>query len=231
MRMGLAPDPWNRLRRRSPELLLCLLLAPLLGGCVKPQILRFSTAPEVICPGDVVELDWETNGRVHLKATPEVEGLGARGGTGQQRVTVQGPTRFTLQVSRFLAGTQFTEQEVLSPPHELEYGLDDTRGPSPFTCSEQTGVLEAGFSLEDRHFSPRVSLGRVTNMNLRALGVNKGGVSETLPEGAGSSALAGQSAQGPWRLSVPLQPGERCADALESVSGRLIIKLQFSCPR
>ena len=218
--------PWHR-----PASLLLLVLGPVLGGCPEPHIVRFITRPEVICPGDEVVLSWVTQGSAHLSATPEVPGLGHKASVGQQTVTLQGPTRLRLEATRFLAGSEATEHEVLSPPRELEYGLDDSRGQHPFTCSAQTGALEASLSLEAAHLSPSVRLGQFVNMNARSLVVTKGEKTETVDAGGKARGLLGEPARGTWRLRVPLQPGEGCEDALESISGRLILKLQLTCPR
>jgi hypothetical protein len=94
-----------------------VLLATLLGGCMpKPAIHHFSTTPPVACPGDEVTLRWETNGPVRIQATPEVAALGGKEDLGHQTVTIHGPTRFRLEVSRvFGLEKQYTESEVLSP--------------------------------------------------------------------------------------------------------------------
>ncbi|QRN94210.1 hypothetical protein JRI60_34420 [Archangium violaceum] len=210
----------------------CLLFAVLLSGCPKPQIHRFTTMPPVACPGDEVTLHWETNGAVRLSATPDVAALGAKDDAGKQTVTVSGPTRFRLEVSRvFGLKKEMTESEVLSPPKDLEYGIVDAEGEGHFTCSAELGGLESSFQLDGAHISPNVRIGQVRNMNVRALVIRKGEVSETVGEGAAAPGFEGQPAQGLWQLRVPLEEGESCEDALESVDGRLIIKLQLSCPR
>jgi hypothetical protein len=233
--MSAAPSqgPWSRRQGRSLGPLLSILFAALLGGCLpKPLIYRFTTTPSVACPGDEVTLRWETNGPVRIEATPEVAALGGKKASGQQTVTIHGPTRFRLEVSRvFGLKKQLTENEVLSPPRELEYGIVDAEGESHFTCSTRTGALESSFQLDDTHLSPNVRLGQVMNMNARSLVIHKGEVSETMEEGATAPGFEGQPAQGRWQLRVPLEEGESCEDALESVDGRLIIKLQLSCPR
>lgn len=209
-----------------------LLLAVLLSGCPKPHIHRFTTTPPVACPGDEVTLHWETNGAVRLSATPEVPGLGTKDDSGKQTVTVSGPTRFRLEVSRvFGLKKELTESEVLSPPKDLEYGIVDAEGEGHFTCSAQAGGLESSFQLDGSHISPNVRIGQVRNMNVRQLVISKGEASEPVGEGATAPGFEGQPAQGLWRLRVPLDEGESCEDALESVDGRLIIKLQLSCPR
>ncbi|MGZ3460393.1 MAG: hypothetical protein ACXU86_18045, partial [Archangium sp.] len=121
--------------------------------------------------------------------------------------------------------------EVLSPPRDLEYGIVEAEGQEPFTCSAQTGALESSFQLDDSRISSSVRIGQVTNMNARALVISKGEVAQTVAEGAKAPAFEGQPAQGLWRLRVPLEEGESCEDALDSVDGRLILKLQLSCPR
>jgi hypothetical protein len=216
---------------RVPWLLPCLLLAPLLGGCPKTHIHRFTVTPSVACPGDEVLLGWETNGSVLLKATPEVAGLGQKDDSGSERVTVQGPTRFRLEVSRAFSEQEHTEGEVLSPPRDLEYGIVDSGETRPFTCLAGGDGLESSFSLDGSRVSSHVQVGRVVNMNARTLVVEKGGRSETVGEGAGAPGFEGQPAQGLWRLRVPLESGESCEDVLESMGGRLILKLQLSCPR
>jgi hypothetical protein len=217
---------------RPLGLLACILLATLLGGCPKPHIHRFTTSPPVACPGDEVTLHWETNGPVRLESTPEVAKLGRKGGSGKQTVTVSGPTTFRLEVSRvFGLRKERTESEVLSPPKDLEYGIVDAEGQGRFTCSTQTGALESSFQLDGSHISPNVRIGQMMNMNVRTLVISKGGASETVAEGASAPGFEGQPAQGLWRLRVPLDEGESCEDALESIDGRLIIKLQLSCPR
>jgi hypothetical protein len=225
--------PWNRLQVRLPGLLMSVLLAALLGSCLpKPLIHQFSTTPPVACPGDEVTLHWETNGPVRLESTPEVAGLGNKGSSGRQTVTIHGPTRFRLEVSRvFGLKKQHTESEVLSPPRELEYGIVDAEGEGHFTCSTQAGALGSSFQLDGSHISSNVSIGQVMNMNVRPLVIRKGEVSETVGEGATAPGFEGQPAQGLWQLRVPLEEGESCEDALDSVDGRLIIKLQLSCPR
>lgn len=218
-RRGLAPWPW-------------LVLALLLGGCPKAHITRFQTAPEVACPGDSIHLSWEANGPVRLQATPEVPGLeGPQERVGERTVTLQGPTRFRLEVSRLFAKKEFTEQEILSAREEREFGVVDSGENSPFTCREAERALEALLVLDERNLSPRIRVEAVTNMNARPLEVSRGEATETVPAGARAPRLAGQLAQGPWRLRLPLQAGESCDDALESVSGRLVLKLQLSCMR
>ncbi|PTL79299.1 hypothetical protein [Vitiosangium sp. GDMCC 1.1324] len=226
-------NSWSRLQVRPLGLLLSMLLALLLSGCLPtPIIHQFSTTPPVACPGDEVTLRWETNGPVRIEATPEVPTLGRKRDTGTQKVTISGPTRFHLEVYRvFGLKKELTESEVLSPPKDLEYGVVDAEGQSHFTCSTQTGALESSFQLDDSHISPNVRVGQVTNMNVRPLVISKGDVSETVGEGAKAPGFEGQPAQGLWRLRVPLDEGESCEDALESVDGRLIIKFQLSCPR
>jgi hypothetical protein len=218
--------------RRPLGLGVGLLLAVLMSGCPKPHIHQFTTTPPVACPGDEVTLHWETNGAVRLSATPEVPGLGEKDDSGKQTVTVSGPTRFRLEVSRvFGLKKEMTESEVLSPPKDLEYGIVDAEGEGHFTCSAQTGGLESSFQLDGSHISPNVRIGQVRNMNVRQLVISKGEASEAVGEGATAPGFEGQPAQGLWRLRVPLDEGESCEDALESVDGRLIIKLQLSCPR
>lgn len=225
--------PWSRLRKRPPVLPACLLLATLLSGCLPtPKILRFTATPPVACPGDEITLHWETNGPVRIQASPEVSSLGHKNPSGTETVTIHGPTRFHLETYRvFGLKKELTENEVLSPPRELEYGIIDTGGQSPFTCSAQTGALESSFQLDDSRLSPNVRLGQVRNMNVRALVISKGEVSETVGEGATAPGFEGQPAQGLWKVRVPLDEGESCEDALDSVAGRLILKLQLSCPR
>lgn len=218
-------------RGRPVGLLASVLFAALLGGCPKPHIHQFTTSPPVACPGDEVTLRWETNGPVRLESSPEVAKLGRKDGSGQQTVTISGPTTFRLEVSRvFGLKKEMTESEVLSPPKDLEYGIVDAEGQGRFTCSERTG-LESSFQLDGSNISPNVRIGQVMNMNVRTLVISKGEASEPVAEGATAPGFEGQPAQGLWRLRVPLDEGESCADALESVDGRLIIKLQLSCPR
>ncbi|QRK08690.1 hypothetical protein JQX13_00420 [Archangium violaceum] len=210
-----------------------MALTAVLGGCLpKPHIHHFTVTPPVACPGDEVTLRWETNGPVRIEASPEVPALGRKGSTGTQTVTISGPTRFHLETYRvFGLKKELTEGEVLSPPKDLEYGVVDAEGQSHFTCSAQLGALESSFQLDDSRLSPNVRIGQVTNMNARPLVIGKGERSETVAEGAKASGFEGQPAQGPWKLRVPLDAGESCEDALESVDGRLIIKFQLSCPR
>ncbi|HEX5744633.1 MAG TPA: hypothetical protein VFZ09_00240 [Archangium sp.] len=224
--------PWSGPQGRPAGLLVSVLFAVLLGGCPKPHIHRFTTSPPVACPGDEVTLRWETNGPVRLESNPAVAKLGSKDDSGQQTVTVSGPTTFRLQVSRvFGLKKEMTESEVLSPPKDLKYGIVDAEGQGRFTCSTQTGALESTFQLDGKDISPNVRIGRVTNMNARTLVILKGEASETVAEGANAPGFEGQPAQGLWRLRVPLDEGESCEDALESVDGRLLIKLQLSCPR
>ncbi|WNG39176.1 hypothetical protein F0U61_40045 [Archangium violaceum] len=215
------------------SVLVCMVLAALLGGCLpKPHIQHFTATPPVACPGDEVTLRWETNGPVRIEASPEIPALGRKDNTGTQTVTISGPTRFHLETSRvFGLKKELTESEVLSPPKDLEYGVVDAEGRSQFTCSEQTGALESSFQLDGKHLSPNVRIGQVTNMNARPLVIGKGETSETVREGAKAPGFEGQPAQGLWQLRVPLDAGESCEDALESVDGRLIIKFQLACPR
>jgi hypothetical protein len=224
--------PWSRLQGRPLGLLVCMLLATLLSGCPKPHIHRFTATPPVACPGDEVTLHWETTGPVRITAMPEVPALGDKKASGTQTVAISGPTRFHIETYRvFGLKKELTENEVLSPPKELEYGIVDAGGQSPFTCSTQTGALESSFQLDDSHLSSNVRLGQVRNMNARTLVISKGEVSETVRELASAPGFEGQPAQGLWKLRVPLEEGEGCEDALESVDGRLILKLQLSCPR
>ncbi|HYO54926.1 hypothetical protein [Archangium sp.] len=224
--------PWSRLQGRPLGLLVCILLAALLGGCPKPHIHHFTTTPPVACPGDEVTLHWETNGPVRLASTPEVAGLGRKSSSGKQTVTVSGPTRFRLEVSRvFGLRKELTESEVESPPKDLPYGVVDAEGKGHFTCSAQTSALETSFQLDGSQISSNVRIGQVTNLNVRPLVIGKGAVTETAGKGAKAPGFEGQPAQGLWQLRVPLEEGESCEDALESVNGRLIIKLQLSCPR
>lgn len=224
--MSVTPRPGSPL-----GLLVSILLATLLSGCPKPHIHRFTTSPPVACPGDEVTLHWETNGPVRLESTPEVAKLGRKDDSGKQTVTISGPTTFRLHVSRvFGLRKEMTESEVLSPPKDLEFGIVDAEGQGRFTCSAQTG-LESSFQLDGSHISPNVRIGQVVNMNVRTLVITKGEASESMAEGASAPGFEGQPAQGLWRLRVPLDEGESCEDALEDVDGRLIIKLQLSCPR
>jgi hypothetical protein len=211
---------------------MCLVsLAAGLSGCPKPQILRFTATPSVVCPGDAVTLSWDTNGSVQLEAVPELSGLGGKKDrSGVRTLTVRGPTRFRLEVSRGFK-TALTESEVLTPPRPLEYGIVDSGQPSPFTCLPEERVLEATLSLEEGNLSPQVSIAQVRNLNARTLVLEKAEVSETMSEGARSSRIEGQQALGRWRLRLPLDEGERCEDALEAVDGRLLLQFQLSCPR
>jgi hypothetical protein len=226
--------PRSRLQKRPLGLLVCLLLATLSSGCLpKPQIYRFTATPQVACPGDEVTLHWETNGPVRITATPEVPSLRGNNPSGSQSVTIRGPTRFHIETYRvFGLKKELTENEVLSPPREREYGPPpDTEGQSPFTCSEQTRALEASFQLADKELSPNVRAGQLRNMNARSLVITRGEVSETVGELAWTHGFEEQPVQGLWKLRVPLDEGESCEDAIESVDGRLSIKFQLSCPR
>lgn len=211
-----------------------MLLATLSSGCLpKPHIYRFIATPSLACPGDEVTLLWETNGPVRLTATPAVPALHGNAPSGTQKVTITGPTRFHIETYRvFGLEKELTENEVLSPPRELEYGPPpDTAGQSPFTCSEQARTLEASFQLGGNDMSPNVHAGQVRNMNARSLVITKGEVSETVGELASTPGFEGQPAQGLWKLRVPLEEGESCEDAIDSVEGRLILKFQLSCRR
>ena len=225
--------PWSWLHGRLLGLRVCILLVALLGGCLpKPRIHLFTATPPVACPGDEVTLRWETNGPVRIEATPAVPSLGRKDDSGRQTVTISGPTRFHLEVFRvFGLKKQLTESEVLSPPKRLEYGVVDAEGQSHFTCSTQTGALESSFLLDDSRLSSNVSIGQVANLNVRPLVISKGEVSARVEEGAKTPGFEGQPAQGLWRLRAPLDEGESCEDALESVDGRLILQFQLSCPR
>ncbi|MFL5358480.1 hypothetical protein [Archangium sp.] len=225
--------PRSRLQKRPLGLLVCLLLATLSSGCLpKPKIYQFTATPAVACPGDEVTLRWETNGPVHIQSTPLVPSLGTKGLSGTQKVTISGPTRFHIETYRvFGLKKELTENEVLSPPKELEYGIVDAGQQSHFTCSAQMGALESSFQLDENHLSSNVRIGQVRNMNARSLVITKGEVSETVGELASAPGFEGQPAQGLWKLRVPLDEGESCEDALEAVDGRLIIKFQLSCPR
>lgn len=233
MRMASRLGPWSQLLGRPLGLGVCLLLVALQGGCLpKAKIQLFTATPPVACPGDEVTLHWQTNGSVRIEATPEDPTLGSQDDSGKQTVTIRGPTRFHLEASRFFGlKKQFTESEVLSPPKKLEYGVIDAEGQSHFECSTQTGALESSFELDANSLSSNVRMEQVTNANVRSLVISKGEVSETIAEGAKTSGFGGQSAQGLWKLRVPLEEGESCEDALESVDGRLILQFQLSCPR
>ncbi|WNG15219.1 hypothetical protein [Cystobacter fuscus] len=205
-------------------------LAVGLAGCPKPQILRFTATPSIVCPGDAVTLSWDTNGSAWLEAIPAISGLGDQARSGTQTLQVRESTRFRLEVTRG-AKTALTESEVLTPPRPVEYGVVDSGQPSPFTCRTEERVLETTLSLEEGNLSPQVTLGEVRNLNARTLVMEKAGTSATLGEAARSSAFEGQPALGRWRLKLPLDEGERCEDALEAVDGRLLLQFQLSCPR
>jgi hypothetical protein len=224
---------WSRLQVRLQRFLVCMLFVVLVGGCLpKPRIYAFTATPPVACPGDEVTLRWDTNGPVRIEATPEIPKLGRKRDSGRQTVTIHEPTRFHLEVYRvFGLKKELTESEVLSPPKDLEYGVVDAEGQSPFTCSAETGALESSFPLDGSRLSSNVRIAQVMNMNVRPLVISKGEVSETVGEGAQTAGFEGQPAQGLWHLRVPLDEDESCEDALESVDGRLILQLQLSCPR
>jgi hypothetical protein len=211
-----------------------MLLATLSSGCLpKPQIYSFTATPPVACPGDEVILHWKTNGPIRITATPEAPSVHSSHTSGTQKVTISGPTLFHIETYRvFGLKKELTENQVLSPPKELEFGPPpDTERQGQFTCSEQSRVLESSFQLDDSALSPNVRVGQVRNMNARSLVISKGEVSETVGELASAPGFEGQPAQGLWKLRVPLEEGESCEDALDSVNGRLIFKFQLSCPR
>ncbi|WPB78103.1 hypothetical protein KYC5002_02910 [Archangium violaceum] len=215
------------------RLLVFILLAALLGGCLpRPQIHHFITQPRVACPGDQVTLNWETNGPVRIEADPPVAKLGRKSSSGKQTVAISGPTRFQLETSRvFGLRKESTRNDVGSPPIERPYGAIAAEGKDHFTCSAQTGTLETSFELESNQISSNVSVGQVLNWNVRPVLISKGGVSELVAGFAKAPGFEGQPAQGRWQLRVPLAEDESCEDALDSLSDRLIIQLQLSCPR
>jgi hypothetical protein len=171
------------------------------AGACAPKIHNFEALPNHICPGTSVKLDVQVTGNATVtndrSLQPQPDGTYAPTET----------TRFSLKVSRsFRKKGSEAGVEVMPNPDEITVSVK---------CE---GNLLRG-SLVDRlpvAFDARLKVTTLETGADRELSItHEGREARISPEKPSTTVFDGTSPAGPWAVSAPLLPGEKCGSAPE----------------
>lgn len=210
------------LLRRAPGWL--TLGCWVLTGC-SAKIHALRAEPNVICQGTTARLSWDASGKGALSAQPADPSLPAAAVAKRGALTVRpsATTLYRLTLSEKQArDTTVWVRTASSTPQPLAGTIAD---PS-VTCDGQRLGLTVDAPAES--WDPFLTIDEVRKVGDRPMRVEHDGRTAELATEGASHAFRGARAQGRWALSVPLRPGEACADP--SLPNSLAISIQTTCP-
>jgi len=203
--------------RYVPLLLLC-------AGC-GPAIYTFHVAPNRICGGDHVKLDWTASKAGTISAQPPQATPGEVPATGAATVTPTSSVRYHLEVSNFWGSAARDNDVELLAGRSLPIG-QSIADPSA-RCVDRTLSVTALAPTDA--WSTHAVVGGVTSLaaDKHRYHVEHEGVKVDLGPGEISQAFAGKPVAGAWALSLTLLDAETCGTP--SVPRNLGIQLVAAC--
>lgn len=205
-------------------ILATLLIIPLIVGCA--QIKSFSVAPSTTCPGETVEISWETSGnadKVTLNAIPPLADTGEEPASGSRTFAPTQSTRFILKASGLLKSDQ-REWDVQVIPNQSSRLLGGIA-----QCEGDPQSVLTSFTIQQKDTSARVRAISIANNYHRPLSVSKENVDVEIPPISTTDRFKSIPLIGTWTVRTPIGPDESCDSVLKAVAGRLTIKTQMSC--
>ena len=187
-----------------------LLLVLLCASCAAPAIFSFHVAPNRICAGDQVTLDWSASKAGKISAMPEQPTPGEVPAKGTASVVPTASARYHLEVKN-LWGSAARDNDV-----EVLAGRTQPIGNSiadpahPPSCIERT--LSVVALAPSNAWSAHAVVGDVTTLaeDRHRYHIEHAGVRLDLAPGETSSAFKGKPVAGEWALSLTLLEGEVC---------------------
>jgi hypothetical protein len=202
-----------------------LLLALFLMGCPSAQVRRFTAEPNVVCRGTQVRLSWDANADGVLSSAPADPTLGEVPKLGERLVTPPATTLYRLEVhywfSKIARDNTVEVRAAPDGPKPLVGSVADATA----TCDGRTLALT--IDANEKYWDSLLSVGDVARIGDRPLTVEHGGKTAELLNQDASSAFAGTTAQGRWRLSTPLSANETSASP--SLPNSLAINVFTRC--
>jgi len=197
----------------------------LLCASCAPAIYSFHVAPNRICAGDNVKLDWEASKAGAISAQPAQAGLGQVPATGTASVKPSSSVRFHLEVSNLWGKAARDNDVELLAGRSLAIG-NSVADPSA-SCEGST--LSVTALAPASAWSAQAVVGGVTTLaeDKHRYHVEHAGVKLDLAPGQLSQAFAGRPVAGPWALSLTLLDGEKCGTP--TVPRNLGLQLVAAC--
>jgi len=206
----------------------CLSLLVLCTSCA-PAIYTFHVAPNRICAGDKVTLDWNASKTGTISAKPEQSAPGDVPRTGTASVVPTSSVRYQLKVSNLWGSAARDNDVELLAGRTLPIGNSVADPAHPASCTDST--LSVTAVTPASAWSDRAIVGGVTTLaeDKHRYHIEHAGVKVDLAPGQVSQALQGTPVAGEWLLSVALLEGEKCRTP--TVPRNLGIQLVAACNR
>src|SRR6478609_3503135 len=186
-----------------------LLLALLCASCA-PAIYTFHVAPNRICAGDHVTLDWSASTSGTISATPVQPTPGDVPATGTVSVVPTSSARYHLEVKNIWGSAARDNDIELLAGRSLPIGNSIADRVHPASCSQ--GTLSVMALAPQSAWSANAVVGDVTTLaeDRHRYHIEHAGVRLDLAPGETSSAFKGKPVAGEWALSLTLLEGEVC---------------------
>jgi hypothetical protein len=210
----------NIARYRSlPVALVCASCAP--------SVYTFHVAPNRICSGDTVTLDWQASKAGSIHATPEQAAPGGVPAIGKASLRPTSSVRYRLEVSNLWGSAARDNDVELLSGRSLPIGNSVADPAHPASCTETTlsVVALAPSNAWSAHAVVR-GIATLTEDKHR-YHVEHAGVRCDLAPGEVAQAFSGTPVAGEWKLSLTLLDGEKCGT--QAVPHNLGIQLVAAC--
>jgi len=192
-----------------------------------PAIYSFHVAPNRICAGDQVTLDWSASKAGTISATPEQPTPGKVPAKGSASVVPTASARYHLEVKNLWGSAARDNDVELLAGRTLAIGNSVADPAHPASCTERTLAVVA-LAPSDA-WSAHAVVGDVTTLteDRHRYQIEHAGVRLDLAPGETSSAFRGKPVSGEWALSLTLLDGETCGT--RSIPLNLGIQLVAAC--
>jgi len=196
----------------------------LCAGCA-PEIYSFHAAPNRVCGGDHVTLDWHASKSGTISALPQQAAPGDVPATGTASVTPTSSVRYHLEVSNFWGSAGRDNDVELLAGRSLAIG-QSVADPSA-SCTDRTLSVIALAPTDA--WSAQAIVGGIATLaeDKHRYHIEHAGVKVELGPGEVSQAFEGAPVAGPWALSLSLLEAEKCGT--QSVPHNLGIQLVAAC--
>ncbi|HTO68739.1 MAG TPA: hypothetical protein VMR31_02675 [Myxococcota bacterium] len=198
-------------------------LSALLGlGCAASAELR--AAPERVCAGRGVRLNWQGSGSGRLSAEPADASLGDVPESGMKLVRPRESTTYRLTVSSLLGSASSEARVAVVAAPEKPTPVSAPTSDAGAGCSPKALWVTARVAPDA--WDPHLRVATVASADGRTYTVDHALVRAEVVPGDASESFRDLPVAGAWRLESPLGPGESCGGAQPAA---LSVDVTFVC--